>query len=430
MLPIRLLSCFLLPAISLLGEKGKAVSFHRDIVPILQKNCQECHRPGEAAPMALLSYRDVRPWARAIRESVLSRRMPPWFADPAVGKFENTRRLLNSEIETISAWAAAGAPEGDPKDAPPPRKFAEGWRIGEPDVVFELPNPVDVPAAGTVDYTYVIVPTGFLEDKWVALSEARPDARTVVHHIIAFVREPKSKWFREYPVGVPFVPKKGGSEDGGQFLSGYAPGTPPEEFNPGEAKLIKAGSDIVFQLHYTANGKPAVDRSRLGLVFAKEPPRRRVLTLAASDKEFVIPPGAPNHRVEGSFTLYADSELIGLLPHMHLRGKAMEMRAVYPSGEVEKLLWVPRYDFNWQLGYKLDRPKFLPKGTRIEASGYFDNSPNNKSNPDPSAEVRYGDQSWEEMMIGFFWVSIPAQMNPADLFRAPKKAHQPSSGAE
>ena len=412
------------------GNKDNSISFHRDITPILQRNCQGCHRTGEAAPMALFTYKDVRPWAKAIREAVVSRRMPPWFADPAIGKFANDRRLSQSDVETISTWVAAGAPEGDPHDAPPPLRFAEGWRIGEPDVVFELPTPVDVPAAGTVEYTYVIVPTGFSEDKWVTLSEARPDARAVVHHIIAFVRDPNSKWFREYPVGVPFVPKKGGSEEGGQFLSGYAPGTPPEEFNPGEAKLIKAGSDIVFQLHYTANGKPAKDRSRVGLVFAKEPPRRRVLTLAASDKEFVIPPGAPNHSVQASFTLHADSELIGLLPHMHLRGKAMEMRAVYPTGESEKLLWVPRYDFNWQLGYKLATPKLLPKGTRIEATGYFDNSPNNKSNPDAGVAVRYGDQSWEEMMIGFFWVSIPAAMNPADLIRAPKKKDQPSGAGE
>jgi hypothetical protein len=245
--------------------------------------------------------------------------------------------------------------------------------------------------------------------------------RAVVHHIIAFVRPPGSKWLRDYPVGLPFIPGRGSGESGGEFLTGYAPGSPPEVFEPDEAKLIKAGSDIVFQLHYTANGKPAKDRSRLGLKFSPNRPKRRVLTLAAQNRKFVIPPGEPNHRVDGALTLWADSQLIGLLPHMHLRGKAMEIRAVYPDGALETLLRVPRYDFNWQLGYDLAERKLLPAGTRIEATGWFDNSPNNKSNPDPTAEVRWGDQSWEEMMIGFFWVSIPADMDPGKLLRRPEK---------
>jgi mono/diheme cytochrome c family protein len=397
------------------------VTFHKSVLPVLQKNCQGCHRPGEAAPMSLLTYQEARPWAKAIRESVLTKRMPPWFADPEVGKFRNDRRLSADEIDIVTRWVAAGALEGDPNDAPPPHQFATGWRIGEPDAVFELPVEVDVAAEGTIEYTYVIVPTGFTEDKWVQLSEARPGNSAVVHHIIAFVRAPGSKWLKDYAPGVPFIPDRKSEEGAGEFLTGYAPGTPPEDYPPSEGKLIKAGSDLVFQLHYTANGKAAKDRSRVGLVFSKEKPQRRVLTLMAANREFVIPPGAPNHAVEASMTLWGDSELLGLLPHMHLRGKAMNYRAVYPDGRTEELLRVPRYDFNWQLGYDLAERKFLPKGTRIEATGYFDNSPNNKDNPNPAAEVRWGDQSWEEMMAAFFWVTIPADQDPAELLRKPKK---------
>jgi hypothetical protein len=399
-------------------------TFYKDVLPVLQKNCQGCHRSGEAAPMALLTYDQVRPWAAGIKEAVLSKRMPPWFADPHVGKFTNDRSMSDADRGTLLAWMETGFTKGNSADAPAPLTFAAGWSIDQPDAVFEMPSSYEVPAEGAVEYTYYIVPSGFTEDKWISMAEARPGARSVVHHIIVFAREPKSKWLRNYPVGQPFVPKgRGGDEGGfgGEFVTGYAPGLPPEQLRPGQAKLIKAGSDLVFQMHYTASGKPARDQSKVGLVFAKEAPKQRVLTLAANNSKFVIPAGAPNHRVDASTTLHADTELVGLLPHMHLRGKAMEIRAVYPSGETEKLLWVPRYDFNWQLWYQVPLGKVLPKGTRIEATGYFDNSPNNKHNPNPDIEVRYGDQSWEEMMIGFFNVAFDATMNPMDILRAPKK---------
>jgi hypothetical protein len=406
------------------GKNTRAATFYEDVLPVLQKNCQECHRPGEAAPMSFLSYNGTRPWAKAIKQAVLSKKMPPWFADPHVGKFTNDRTMPQAEIDTLAAWADAGAPAGDTQNAPPPRRFDEGWVIGKPDLVIEMPSEWDVPASGIIEYTYFIVPTGFTEDKWVQMAEARPGNRRLVHHIIAFVREPGSKWMRDYPVNEGFIPnKRGGSgeDGGGQFLSGYAPGAPPEMLRPGQAKLIKAGSDIVFQMHYTADGKAGKDRSRLGIVFATDPVKQRVYTLAASNDKFVIPPGAPNHRVDGAITLHKDTELVSLLPHMHLRGKAMEIRAVYPAGETEKLLWVPRYDFNWQLWYQLPAGKVLPKGTRIEATGYFDNSPNNPNNPDATVAVRYGDQSWEEMMFGFFDVAFDKDLNPADIVRAPKK---------
>lgn len=417
------LSVFL--AVTLLAGTPAAseVTFHRDVLPVLQKNCQGCHRAGEAAPMSFGSYQETRPWAKAIKESVLGRRMPPWYADPHVGKFLNARVLTAADRETLVRWADTGAVAGDEKEAPPRVQWAEGWSIGQPDIVIEMPEAYAVPASGTVEYTYFIVPTGFQEDTWVQAAEARPGQRPVVHHIIAFVREPGSKWMRDYPVGKGFVPnKKGNGEGGGEFLTGFAPGAVPEILSEGQAKLIKAGSDIVFQMHYTANGKAAADRSRLGLVVAKGPVKQRVLTLAAQNRKFAIPDGAANHEVSGGMTLHAASELTALFPHMHVRGKAFEMRAVYPTGETEVLLKVPRYDFNWQLAYRLETPKKLPKGTRIEATGWFDNSVNNKWNPDPKQEVRWGDQSWEEMMIGFFNVAIDAGSSPRELLEAPKKA--------
>jgi len=406
------------------------VTFHKDVLPILQAKCQGCHRPGEAAPMALLSYKDARPFAKAIREAVLAKRMPPWFADPHVGKFVNDWSLSEADIKTISTWSDSGAAEGNPKDAKPNPVFSEGWRIGKPDLVIEMPEEFDVPATGTIDYTYFIVPTGLTEDKWVQMAEARPGNRSVVHHIIAFIREPGSKWFASYPVGKGFVPKKGGGEGNANgSITGYAPGTPARVIRPGQALLLKAGTDIVFQMHYTASGKPAKDRSKIGVVFAKETPKQRVFGLAVQNGKFVIPAGAENYPVSASITLGADVELLNLQPHMHVRGKYAEMRAVYPTGEVEKLLEA-KYDFNWQLDYEYAPGKIIPKGTRIEATNYYDNSPNNKNNPDPKAEVRWGDQSWEEMMINFFDVAVDVKTPASTLIqrtRAPKPEPKPAA---
>ena len=416
------------------------VTFNKDVAPILQKNCQGCHRPGEAAPMSLLSYQQARPWAKAIREAALLKRMPPWFADPHFGKFSNDRSLSQTEIDTLVAWADNGAPEGDPKDLPPPRQFVGGWNIGTPDAVFEMPNEFEVPPTGTVEYQYIVIPTGFTEDKWVQLAEVRPGNRAVVHHVIAFIREPGSKWMRDAKAGIPFVPKKRtadpqrGSQDpqqgrrnddeggGGQLLVGFAPGMQPETLPPGQAKLVKAGSDLVFQMHYTASGKPGTDRTKIGLVFAKEKPALRVLTVPAANRKFVIPPGASNHQVESEITIQDNANLIALMPHMHLRGKDFEYRLVYPTGESETLLRVPKYSFNWQLFYYFEKPKMLTKGARIECTAHFDNSANNSANPNPNEEVRWGDQSWEEMMIGWFTVAFDPAMKPGDLFKEKKPA--------
>ncbi len=403
------------------------VTFNQDVAPVLAKNCQGCHRPGEAAPFSLLTYEQARPWAKAIKEAVLLKKMPPWFADPHYGKFSNDRSLSQKEIDTLVAWADAGAPQGDPNIVPAQASFVEGWRIPKPDVVFQMPNAFEVPAEGTIEYQYIVVPTGFTEDKWVQFAEARPGNRALVHHIIAFIREPGSKWLKDAKPGVPFVPvkkKDGADEDSGEqgeFLVGYAPGTLPEILEPGQAKLIKAGADIVFQMHYTANRTAGTDQSRVGLVFAKEPPKQRAFTLAAANNKFKIPPGDANYQVDSSFELGTQVTLTALLPHMHLRGKDFEYRVIYPTGETQTLLRVPAYSFSWQLSYYPVKPLVLPKGTKIECTAHFDNSPNNPSNPDATKEVAWGDQSWDEMMIGFFEVVFDADIPVKNLFPEEKK---------
>jgi hypothetical protein len=370
------------------GIDRRQVTFHRDVLPILRNRCQGCHRPGEIGPMSLLTYQDARPWAKAIREAVLLKKMPPWFADPRFGKFSNDRSLTSPEVETLVAWVDGGAVAGDPKPAPKPRAFAPGWNIGVPNAIFEMPDEFHVPASGVLEYQYFAVPTGFTEDRWVERAEVRPGNRAVVHHAIVFVRGPsQDRWpgFRQY-------------------LAGYAPGAVPQIWKPGQARLIPAGSTLVFQMHYTANGKPAADRTSIGLVLAKQPPEERIVAMTASNHWFSIPPGAADHRVDSSVVLDQPVSLVGMRAHMHLRGKSFEFRAVYPTGESEILLRIPRYSFNWQPYYYLEKPLPMPKGTRIECTAYYDNSPNNPRNPDPTAEVRWGEQSWEEMMIG--WLDI------------------------
>ena len=416
----------------LLAQMGgmAAPTFTKDVAPILQKNCQTCHRPGEAAPFPLLSYEQARPWASSIKLVVQQKIMPPWYADPAYGHFANDRALTAKEISTLVAWANAGAPEGDPKDAPSPVNFVEGWGIPKPDKIFELPRAFAVPASGMVEYQYVIFPTGFTEDKWVQMAEARPSERSVVHHIIAYVREPDSNYFKDQKTGVFFEappPKSDEKTDRSalpsDFLVGYAPGQPAEILSPGQAKLIKAGSDIVLEVHYTPTGKATTDRTRVGIVFAKEPPKDRVLTLSASNGTFKIPPGDPNHRVDASFEVRRDVKLASLHPHMHMRGKDFEYRLVFPNGETRTILRVPAYNWRWQLWYNLAEPIALPTGTKIECTAHFDNSPNNPENPDPTKAVIWGQQSWDEMMVGFFNLKFDANMSPKELTAQERAIH-------
>lgn len=343
--------------------------------------------------MSLLTYQEARPWAKAIRAAVLARKMPPWFADPCCGKWSNDPSLTQSERDTLARWADAGAPEGDASQAPPPRSWPQGWNLpAAPDVVLGMPHPFSVPAKEAVDYQYAIVPTGFTEDRWIAATEVKPSTPSVVHHAVVYVREPGQTWTHG--------PTKA------DILALYTPGASADVMPPGMAKLVKAGSDLVFEIHYTPNGKPAQDQTRVALIFAKQPPEKRILTLQMQNTTFEIPPGDPNYPVSVSGTLPNDALLLGFLPHMHLRGKAFEFLMFSPQGVPEELLKVAPYDFYWQLYYRLAKPMLLKKGTRLEWIGWFDNSANNSRNPDPKAEVSYGFQSWEEMMVGFFDVAV------------------------
>lgn len=374
--------------------------------------------------MPFLTYAGTRPWAKAIREAVLTRAMPPWFADPKYGHFSNDRSLAASEIDTLVNWADSGALEGNAQDAPRARDWPPGWTIGKPDVVFEMPAKFSVPAAGAVEYQYIILPAQFAEDKWIERVEVAPGNRALIHHAVVYVREPGSRWLADQPRGAIFAlaststhQPNPASFTTSDILMVYTPGNAFEQWPPGVAKKIKAGSDIVLQIHYTANGRAATDRTRVGLIFSKAPPKQAVLTLQMGNDRFVIPPGDPDYHVSVSGTLPNDALLVALLPHMHLRGKSFDYQIVSSNGAVETLLKVDRYDFHWQINYQLAAPRLLRAGTRLRWEASFDNSPNNRRNPDPGAEVRFGEQSWEEMMIGFFDVLVDSGVDKSAFFQ-------------
>jgi hypothetical protein len=424
---------FVPPILTLAGAfsalaAAPAPTFYKDVLPILQSRCQECHRPGELGPMALQTYQQARPYAASIKEQVLARKMPPWDADPHVGHFANDRSLSQPEIDTLAAWAATGAKEGRPADAPAPRTFVSGWNIEKPDLEFKMAQPFHVPATGTVDYQYIVIPTQFKEDTWVRMAEVRPSARSVVHHAVVFVREPGNKWLRgEAEPNVPFSTPDGVKRGdigglGSDLLLTYTPGMVPEIWKPGQARLIPAGSDLVLQLHYTPNGKAVDDQTTIGLVFAKEPPKERVLSVFASNSNFAIPPGDANYEVVSRYTFRNPGVITALFPHMHLRGKDFEFRVIYPDGKTETLLRVPNYRFHWQLSYKLETPLAVPANTRVEGIAHFDNSPNNPWNPDPTATVHFGEQSSEEMLVGFIDVAIDASVSRSAFARPARPA--------
>jgi hypothetical protein len=402
-----------------------APGFYKDVLPILEQHCQSCHRSGEIAPFALVTYKDTKPWALPILDSIKNGKMPPWFADPCCGHFANNPSLSGSEIETISNWVKAGAPAGDAKSASPVPHWASGWNIAPPDLVLKMPGAVKIPATGDVEYTYEIVPTNFSEGKWVRMSELRPSARNHVHHAVVYIRPPESNWLRGAPVAVPFTASTlhdphlmhEAHFTTSDLLLVYAPGSSPEKWPEGMAKFIPAHSDLIFQLHYTTNGRAATDQTSLGLVFAKQAPKQRVLSLQlANDHDTIpIPPNTDNYRVEVAGTLPNDALLLSFFPHMHLRGKKFEYNLVKPDGRRETLLRV-NYDFFWQLSYRLSEPRRLPAGTKLEAVAWYDNSKNNPHNPDPDSPVQWGDQTYNEMMVGFFDVAVPAEMDKEHFF--------------
>lgn len=401
-------------------------SFYRDVLPVLQQHCQSCHRSDEIGPMPLVTYENARAYAQEIAKFAAERKMPPWFADPHYGHFSNDPSLRPEEIQELKAWADANAPAGDLKDAPPPRKWTDGWNIPQPDVIVKMPKPVALPAHGDVEYTYEIVPTGFTEDKWVQMSEMRPSSRENVHHAVVYIRPPDSKWLRHAPVGVPFTASDMTDEDSrrgahwtdSDVLLVYAPGSSADHWPAGMAKFVPTGSDLVFQMHYTTHGVAANDQTSIGIVFARQRPAQRVLTLQLTNDHFVIPPGADDYRVEARGTLPNDATLLSFFPHMHLRGKQFDYNIVSADGSVETLLRV-NYDFYWQLSYRLAEPRLLKAGTMLQAVALYDNSRNNSHNPDPDAAVRWGDQTYDEMMVGFFDLAVRADLDKWHFFIRP-----------
>ncbi len=419
-------------------------TFNKDVLPLLQKNCQECHRPGAIAPMSFLTYKETRPYARAIAKSVAARTMPPWFADPTVGHFENARFLSDAEIATFSAWAEKGAVEGHAADKPAPRVFGEGWTIGKPDIVVTMPKDIAIPATGIIDQGNVLVTARFEKDMWVKAAEVRPGNPRVVHHMKAWIRPPNSPWMKGAPEGEMYNPPRGAQGFDGvsqqppplsatgyrpvqDILAKYNPGVEGQEFATGNAaKFIAAGSDIVFEVHYTATGKPEVDRSSVGIVLADgPPPQRHLTTTAISERNFESPAGAPSHEVRGETVVNEPAKLVWVQPHMHYRARDYVLTVVYPSGEEKTVLRVPNYRFDWQVGYELAEPLDLPKGTKFKTVAHYDNSAANKFNPDPTVAVRYGAQSWDEMHVTFVGVLIDAKTNPARTFGAPRRPVAP-----
>jgi hypothetical protein len=436
-----------LPAVPrTIQAQSSTVTFNKDVLPVLQKNCQSCHRPGQIAPMSLLTYKDVRPWAKAMKNAVVGRTMPPWFADPQYGHFSNERRLKQEEIDAISKWADAGAPEGNAKDAPVPIQWPEeSWQI-KPDYIVDGPS-YEVPAKGVVEWTWYVVPGGFTKDTWVTSIEVLPSQKAVTHHVcLSYVQHtPDIEYFKAVlprqierdkdgneiraarggARGGPPAGNAGGQRGGvtgvaaavpgGSVLAAifgrsagtalieecYEPGRPPADFRPyNAAKLIPAGTDIAVNVHYTPNGNPVTDHVRIGFTLAKELPKRRYIAMSAtspsSPDQFAIPPNNPNWEAPPAVvTFNQDVELVGLMPHMHVRGKAARFDMEYPDGKKETILNVPRYDFNWQLWY--DTSIKVAKGTTMKVYAWYDNSANNKFNPNPNATVYYGDQTWEEM---------------------------------
>jgi hypothetical protein len=418
---------FLLGCAAALAQQGsgrKTPTFYHDVLPVMQGRCQVCHRTGGIAPMAFETYDETRRYAAAIQSATQNRTMPPWFAEKGVGKFSNDPSLTDAEIAILAAWVAAKAPEGNLTDVPATRKWSGRWSIPTPDLEVKMTTPVKIPAGGEVDYTYEIVPTQFAEGRWAQSSEILPGLPQNVHHAVVYVRPPDSPWLRHAPVGVPFTAASLATEEDRRsamwtdtdILLVYAPGSTPDRWQAGMAKYIPAGSDLVFQMHYTTNGKAGVDETRIGLSFAKEAPQQRVLTLQLTNDHFVIPPGAPDFRVEARGTLPNDALLLSFFPHMHLRGKHFEYNIIHKDKSIEPLLSV-NYHFHWQMSYTLAHPRLLSAGTELQAVARFDNSRGNMHNPDPEASVVWGEQTSDEMMVGFFDVAVDAGFDKKRFFQ-------------
>jgi peroxiredoxin len=373
-------------------EPHGEITYAGHVAAIINRHCVECHRTGELAPFPLTRYDEVAPWAETIREVVSLKRMPPWFADPRFGKFSNDCSMNEEDTKTLFAWIDNGCPQGDPADLPPTPTFYAGWRMGEPDVVYEMEKPFDVPAEGTIEYQYFTVAPKLEKDYWVSIAEGRPGNAQVVHHIVLFAVPPSEKLDRLEE-----------AQSRGQMIGVYAPGMNPWRYPEGTAMKIQAGSMLVIQMHYTPNGTAQQDRSMVGLkLLAPEEVKEEVRYGMVVNGIFEIPPYAPNHEVVAKKLFLRDSYILNLFPHMHYRGKSFKFEAEYADGRREVLLDVPRYDFNWQLRYDVAEPIFMPRGSTLVCTAHYDNSAANPLNPDPSQAVRFGLQSWEEMLVGYY----------------------------
>jgi len=437
-------------------DQTQVVTFNKDVLPILQNNCQTCHRPGGIAPMSLLTYESARPWAKAIKTAVVTRQMPPWFADPHVGEFRNAPKLTAADIRTITNWADSGAREGDAADKPAAVQFADGWRI-KPDVVVSMPEAHVVPAKGVGEIQSFLVPNPFKEDTWVTSIEIRPGAPSVVHHVIVQIPElaglaatagfhdvvskasatvcadcksdlqvqQVEKAFAAKPLVVDDVPRQGGSTYSDQLakmrerMTGqgvfttmeavYAPGSSPLDFrSSNSAKLIRGGKPIRIEVHYTPNGKQTLDKTMVGFTLAKGPAQRRFVIMAPEhlvDVRKPIPAGDSNWETKGELTFNQDAELVWFMPHMHLRGKDMTFRLIYPNGREETVLNA-KFNFHWQLGYEVEEPIKVTKGTRMVVTAHHDNSANNPLNPAPGQDAAWGEMTSQEMMLPWFGVVV------------------------
>jgi peroxiredoxin len=398
-----------------LASDNSTVTYSKHIAPLFNHHCVLCHRPGQIGPFSLTSYEDAAGWAEMIGEVVAEQRMPPWHADPQHGKFVNDARLSAEEKQLIADWVAAGAPQGDVADLPEPPKFAQRWMIPEPDQVVYLPEPFEVPAEGTVPYQSIVVDPGWNEDKWVAAMEPRPGNPAVVHHIVMYVAPPRgvSKYFS---ADLPKTQL--------DWFASFSPGLRPPVLPIGTARFIPANSKLVFQMHYTPNGTKQSDRSYVGIKFADpKTVKREIAVQHAGSHDFVIPPHAAEHEVTSEYAFEQDSMLWSVSPHMHVRGKDFLYTLVYPDGKSEIVLKVPQYDFGWQTTYILSEPKKVPKGSSLRCVAHFDNSENNLNNPDPTQEVRYGPQTWEEMCYGWFEIVLADQDLSSELAKAPATAN-------
>ena len=438
----------LLAAILLLGAAATAaaqaqpVTFHKDVLPILQENCQSCHRPGQIAPFSLLTYADARPMAQVMRYVVQNRIMPPWNADPKHGRFSNDRSISQRDIDTIVVWADQDAPEGDPNDKSAPVTWPEaGWQI-QPDHIVDVPATL-VPAHpehDVIEWAVAVLPTGFTGDTWVSSIEILPDHREVTHHMCVrfmphrpnvvyntFEERRKDILRDEHGVEVPQESREprlpSNVRDAGPNEHCYLPGNIVEDYSAKNvAKLVPAGTDLAITVHYTPNGTEVVDRPKIGFKLAKQDPERRWVSYAIHGlqdrKTFTIPPNDPSWPAPpGVITLMEDAELVWMSPHMHYRGKDMTITAIYPNGESEIALRVPKFRFEWQIGYELAEPIRLPKYSQIMITGHFDNSANNPDNPDPNQTVYYGDMSWEEMFTGFIGLILDKDVDPTKVIR-------------